>query len=186
MGTTFVHRDSGEPIADFFKREFDSPSTGGKVLDVAVVNRNEAYIAYGRGDRVFAIACILHHRPKDPDGFNFGYKDMDESMGPFLYNCPERILNLLTPTEYESARDWREKCRQRLAARRGKPKLENGDIVVFAGPISFTNGRTHSTFTVTARGRKVLFRGDDGVAYRITGWRDRQWAKIGQVSSSVG
>lgn len=26
------------------------------------------------------------------DGMNFGYKDMDESMGPYCYDCPKSIL----------------------------------------------------------------------------------------------
>ena len=45
--------------------------------------------------------------------FNMSYKDMDETMLPFYYDCPEPILKLLTPTDNENANIWREKCRKR-------------------------------------------------------------------------
>ena len=41
------------------------------------------------------------------------YKDMDESMEPFYYNCPTEIINMLSPTENEHAKRWRLKCLQR-------------------------------------------------------------------------
>lgn len=41
----------------------------------------------------------------------FFYKDMSEDMEPFYYECPDEILDLLSPTEYEGALRWREKCR---------------------------------------------------------------------------
>ena len=44
------------------------------------------------------------------DYYNFSYKDMDESMGPGYYDCPESILKLLSPTENKYALEWREKC----------------------------------------------------------------------------
>lgn len=39
-----------------------------------------------------------------------GWKTMDESMGPYYYDCPASVLSLLTPTKYESALKWRAKC----------------------------------------------------------------------------
>lgn len=41
----------------------------------------------------------------------FCYKEMDETMGPFYYDCPLKILNLLTETSNEEALNWREKCK---------------------------------------------------------------------------
>lgn len=32
---------------------------------------------------------------------------MDETCGPGMYNCPERIMKLLTPTEHKYAIEWR-------------------------------------------------------------------------------
>lgn len=56
---------------------------------------------------------------------NFGYKDMSENMGPYKYDCPKAILDLLTPTDNEYAIEWREKCRQKLAERKTKPSLSS-------------------------------------------------------------
>jgi hypothetical protein len=40
----------------------------------------------------------------------FGYKIMDEDMGPFYYDCPPKILKLLSPTDCKQASEWRQKC----------------------------------------------------------------------------
>ena len=37
-------------------------------------------------------------------------KTMDETMGPFYYDCPKRILKMLSPTDNEAALEWRRKC----------------------------------------------------------------------------
>jgi hypothetical protein len=41
-------------------------------------------------------------------------KVMDESMGPYYFNCPKNVLQVLTPTKHESAKEWRSKCYARL------------------------------------------------------------------------
>lgn len=38
---------------------------------------------------------------------DFGYKDMDETMHPYYYDCPKSIFELLTPTTNENALAWR-------------------------------------------------------------------------------
>ena len=48
--------------------------------------------------------------------FNFGYKDMDETCGPWQDRCPKSILDLLSPTDNEFALDWRKRCRERLTS----------------------------------------------------------------------
>lgn len=60
--------------------------------------------------RVFAIV-ILTSSDK-ANGCNFGYKDLDEFMGPSESKCPNSILDLLTPTDHEWALAWRERCRK--------------------------------------------------------------------------
>ena len=58
------------------------------------------------------MVCLLDYRPNEY--YNIGYKDMEESEGPYYYNCPERILKLLTPTSNEYALRWRKKCWERI------------------------------------------------------------------------
>ncbi len=43
------------------------------------------------------------------DEGEFGYKDMDESMGPFYYDCPKSILKEST-IQTETAVKWRNDC----------------------------------------------------------------------------
>lgn len=48
------------------------------------------------------------------DYFNFGYKIIGETSGPYRYNCPLKVLNSLSPTTNEWANEWREKCRENI------------------------------------------------------------------------
>ena len=116
MGLTYTHKDEGESVKEFFSREFGYANDKRKVslLDCAVIRLREAYMAFEdvnlvNGTRqVFVVICLLEYRPKDY--WNFGYKDMDETMGPCYYNCPEKILRILSPTTNEYAIKWRKKC----------------------------------------------------------------------------
>lgn len=68
------------------------------------------------------------------DGMNFGYKDMDESMGPYCYDCPKSILDLLTETDNEHALEWRRKCRERIKKKKKnetKGTLPVGSVIEF-------------------------------------------------------
>ncbi len=52
---------------------------------------------------------------------NFAYKDMDETCGPYKYDCPKAIIDLLSPTDNEYALEWRRKCLENA----NKPKLSD-------------------------------------------------------------
>lgn len=60
---------------------------------------------------------------KGRDGTVWGYKDMDETMGPCSYKCPASILALLTPTDDAMANEWREKCRNAIVESKKKREL---------------------------------------------------------------
>ena len=104
MGWTWTHKEPGESIFDFFssrwndeeKRE-DGSVILRKVLDCAVVRLKTAYLAYEiispNRREVVACVCLLGY---SKDYYNFGFKDMDENMGLFNYDCPKLILNILT------------------------------------------------------------------------------------------
>ena len=116
----------------------------------------------------------------------FGYKDMDETMGPVESECPGVILDLLTPTESSYALAWRARCRARADERRAagrKPRPRPGQIVVFDEPISFRDGRRLDRLVVAEHprsARSVLFRDPDGHAlYRITKLGERAYRIVG-------
>ena len=65
-----------------------------------------ACVSARKPEEVWAIVCLVK---LDKNG-DWGYKDMDETMGPCYYNCPKAIIDLLTETTNEWALEWRRKC----------------------------------------------------------------------------
>ena len=104
----------------------ERPDAASKVLRSALVSMRVYYAAVEQvriatGQReVWAAICLVRYNPRDPEGYIFGYKDMEESMGPCECDCPEPVLDLLTPTDREYAVQWRARCRENAAARRAK------------------------------------------------------------------
>ena len=67
------------------------------------------------------------------DKGDWGYKDMDETMGPHEANAPISLIKLLDPTENRYANEWRERCILNARARNRKPPTK----FKTAKPISF-------------------------------------------------
>ncbi len=119
---TFTHQDTGACV---------------RVLDSAIVHLHEYYAAVesisdSEPRTVTAVICLLEYRLKDPDGFTFGYKDMDEAMGPNAIRCPERILKLLTMPENDWAKNWRVRCQAYRIACRSADLMPEGTRVRMA------------------------------------------------------
>jgi hypothetical protein len=163
-----------------------------KVLKSALVGMRVYYAAieHIRHEKdehmVFAAVCLVRYNPRDREGFVFGYKDMDETVGPNESNCPEAILDLLTPTEYPYAQAWRNRCRENAAVRRAlssKPSPRPGQTIVFDQPLSFSDGRSLDRFEVVANPRShrtMLFRATDSARlYRITNVKKRAYRLLG-------
>lgn len=56
----------------------------------------------------------------------WGYKDMDESMGPCYYDCPLKFFDMVPCPEYGYAKEWREKVRAFHAAKAAKASKLKG------------------------------------------------------------
>lgn len=194
MGWTWTHKPKGQSIKQFFTEEFNGKR--GQVVDCAVINLREAYVAYEWTEtgKVEAAVCLLSYS-KD-SYYNFGYRDMSEMEGPCFYNCPERILNLLTePAPNEYAQTWREKCRKNLAKKKDptKRRPKHGDVIRFAMPMRFQNGKTIDTFATVKQGRKTRFYeaykwedkwcGNVMSRYLIDGWTRQDYEIIGYVEN---
>lgn len=168
MGWTYAEKESATSVWQFFQSEFEGPHT--RILDCAVVGLRTAYLAIesiARGEdqrKVFAVVCLLDYRSSDR--FGFGYKDMSEEMGPVEDHCPERILDLLSPTGYEYALNWRERCRKRIERRKAQPSLKTGCYLHLHSPLHFADGRARSTFYI-ADARRRRFISDGGVHCKI-------------------
>ncbi len=102
---------------------FERPDAISKVLRSALVGMRVYYAAVEQvriatGEReVWAAICLVRYNPRDREGYIFGYKDMEESMGPYECDCPASILDLLTPT------DANMRCNGGLAAAKTPPPV---------------------------------------------------------------
>lgn len=173
MGWLYTTRYGGESLKDFFQRQlgFDKGDGNyGRVLDCAVVKLRTAYLAYERGyadgreTRIVGIVCLID--PKGDHSFSIGYKDMDESEGPYMAECPRRILDRLTPCENDEhyAIAWRAKCYANLE-QAASLKLTAGDVIKFGEPVKFRDGRSYTEMTIREiRGPRICLVG----GYRIS------------------
>jgi hypothetical protein len=116
--------------------------------------------------------------------YNFGYKDMTETMGPYGCEAPLSILaqcsELRDPVgpqpEYSSLRsasEYRARCSRVAAAKKVKRGLKPGNKVTLAQPGKW-GGIDCQTFTVERarlRGRKgmsTVFRAENGMLCGVT------------------
>lgn len=77
-------------------------------------NGNYIYVDMPENEQfVFAVVFLTSTNQKDY--YNFSYKDMCESMGPYECDCPKSILDLLSPTDNENANEWRKVCYENYA-----------------------------------------------------------------------
>ena len=155
-----------------------------EVLKSALKNLRTYYAAVEARDKegalsVFAVVCLVRYNPRDKEGYIFGYKDMDESMGPAEDECPASILDLLTPPSSEYAKQWRARCYEKLA----RPKIKVGDTLVFNAPMRFTDGAMHSVFKVIPgwrKGSRVRFQAANGGAVcQISNIGNRHFRVVG-------
>ena len=93
----------------------------------------------------------------------FGYKDMDETVGPCECACPDRIMRLLSPvTEIPNpsyAADWRARVAARKKAgaelRAKRKKLLPGSIVTLEREVTFRDGTKATAFRMRFVRRKT-------------------------------
>lgn len=103
---------------------------------------------------------------------------LTETMGPYHYDCPASILDLLGPPGNKYAANWRKACRARLAlTSRRKPRP--GDMLVLSEPLMFTDGQSERSFRVVQSGKKTgLRRVSDGMRVKISKLMSRAWTIV--------
>lgn len=130
MGWTFFNA-SGKP-SEILTREFTQipsekyPSTF-KVLDQSMRGRVWYAVIESTNPegikRVYGMICLWTLRRGE-----FGYKELGEDMGPYYYNAPLRIVNLLdelSPKPLGFAQKWRESVRTYHAHQKNKKVAKN-------------------------------------------------------------
>lgn len=163
-----------------YERKLEHGSTRGLRVVASSCPGNRVYyaavqsITNGIPGDIFAVICLVKWITRSRTGEQFGYKDMDESMGPHDADCPANILDLLTTTDKEYALDWRRRCVASLRMR--SRKVRNGDRVRLASPVAFTDGATRDEFIVEKRGRNLRLRDvHGGRLCHISHFMDRHW-----------
>lgn len=106
------------------------------------------------------IYCGLMERHGD-----WGYKPMEESMGPNEVSCPMSFLTLAQPEPTQGyAVEWRERVRQAAARRKGLTKGAPIVIQGFTGRCSYLN---HQTGTVYRAGSRNVVVRVNGYLYKV-------------------
>ena len=101
---------------------------------------------------VFAVVILTSTDTKDY--FNFSYKEMCETSGPYRRDCPKSVLDLLTPTESEWANEWRKDCYENLKKKKDPNKLSNlpvGTVIKVTMPFDTMLYQTGDVVTLTKR-----------------------------------
>ncbi|MAM55833.1 MAG: hypothetical protein CMN25_00655 [Salinicola sp.] len=114
----------------------------------------------------------------------WGYKDMDESMHPYYYDCPERLLKQ-SDVQSEFAVAWREACRQhRLKIKRQKTlasEMPAGTVIQMAAGWD-ANGQRTTPVTFVRAHTATFFIGKDGDGKL---WRYRWSNVVGDPTESA-
>lgn len=87
------------------------------------------WIAMRRGEQRFIVLYLLS-KSKD-SSWPWGYKDMDETMHPYYYDCPLRLLDATAPEEGKEESEWRKAVREHHAKKSARPKPETGKVVTY-------------------------------------------------------
>lgn len=151
-----LSRNVPQYVLDFFREsveEFD-PSD---ILDAEELD-GVVYIAFRRSDNNVH-AGVLYPRGED------WYKFIWDMEGPAAEECPVRILDQLSPTDHETANDWRQRCRV-MASRKGDFEFEElpyRQLFYLAFPID-VDGKRVEYFV---RSTPDLFEGIDRKGSRV-------------------
>ncbi len=127
---------------------------------------NRSFVTSEDGSFVFGGVFLIRY-----DDGCFGYKDMDETMGPAEARAPVSILDLRSDLKDPDcyAHDWRARCR----AWAGIPTYDEGDTIRLANPVTLTDGSTCQIVQAShyMRGRRQMrcYRVvDSGVLVRLS------------------
>lgn len=113
MGWTIVpaYEVGGRDLAslkEYFRRSWESDPRFELVDMGKSGNTLYSAIRIKETGEVFAVVTLVSFKNGE-----FSYKEIHENCGPLKTECPQRILNKLTPTENQYALNWRKACRNR-------------------------------------------------------------------------
>jgi hypothetical protein len=183
MGWTYIQKDFGRKALAVIEAEYGASTIVAKsatreAVFLVIKRPADAYAASiyevdadgtYRGIAVIAIKST----PKAKDGYNFGWKDMSESEGPYGCPAPKSIIaaaSKLKPlpagipdnefNALRSATNYRLGSIASADLKAKKRGLRNGDTIVLAKKIKYVGAGERDTFQIRKIGRKVRFYAD--------------------------
>jgi hypothetical protein len=182
MGWYGIRKESNEKLKDVLINELFSPSDRNKfeLMAISMVG-NTAYLATKIISTGKVFASVVITKTDNSSYNNLWYKEMDETAGPHYYDCPQKILKMLTPTDSEYANEWRKECWKNIFEKANTPKvqkIEDGMKIKFKEPLKFVNGHVLDTFIVSKYGRTVEFHNGYN-KYIIRKWRKLPFEIVG-------
>jgi hypothetical protein len=175
MGWITTHRDKGITNDQWFQREV----IGDRHEIVASSTVKGVYYAAVRTvetGEVWALVVLTQWAPRSYH--KFGWKDMDETMGPGSYDAPAKVLNALTPTDNEWAQQWRAACREAQERKTAAATIAVGTLLRFAHPMMFTKDVRDVTELIL-EGKDVFRIGTPtGMRVRVPGWQQRAFEVV--------
>ena len=124
MGWLYIPKNRDQLIAHIKERAFWTPN-------IPIVHRvvgNKIWTLY-ETDGTKAI-CLTMIAVSQGDS---GYKTIDETAGPYEYDCPMSLVRKASPTTNSYALEWREKVAEFHRRRASAPKPETGMRVTYDG-----------------------------------------------------
>lgn len=86
----------------------------------------------------------------------WGYKELDETMAPYYYNCPLSYIDMCEELDSQSSRDWRASVRKWHAAQ--KAKSTPGARLSYGGVIYVLQKKIRGGWNVVMDGYSGPFR----------------------------
>lgn len=163
---------------DFSKKEQVEDLIKG--WDIPDTNRKQVCIGHSvRGNVLYAVfqhkiddvpssdAYIAVFLLRKDRGYGWGYKDMTEACGPYVYDCPEKLFKL-APVVADAS--WREKCRNKAASKKAAPAIVPGTVVRFAHGYKSGDGESLDGEKVTIlrkQGRGYIGEFESGMTIKL-------------------
>lgn len=158
---------------EFVRREFEQD--GNRIIDFSARGRT-IYLAWEQAGQVRAVVVLLFRSKGD-----WGYRCYTEDEGPYHFDCPQRLLDRLSPPQSEYATQWRQQCRRRRLELQAQEPLKEGDWIKLSEPVRFRDGDEQDTFELrfyrSRRRRQRYYRSAEGLAYRFK-LGDRKYERI--------
>ena len=143
MGWFGIHMD--KPLKEWV---YDINNDKYEVLDYTLVNLKVIYCAVREKstNKVHCQTYLVHWTPKDYN--NFTYKPISEFCGPYTYECPKKIFDLLTPlTDEDDPNGWARNWRENVTKYHEKKKELNKNCLIYIKDgVSFGSGYEYNYF----------------------------------------